>query len=292
MVDDANAITEVVRPHSGLLFELVTMAPVLCFGYGSSNLPEFAVQLVHRVSAAKSRWRGACREVRSRNVFSAVKELRGSLDPGGGSCSSTAAPPSPNGGAASPNTPGFVGSNPGSALVSPRSGVGAVGSPGRASDWAEHPVELLSVWSWQKFTARLELMHAVYREWSADKEGFILNASNDAWTEHGPVEVSELQQEFDEQLRETREALRQQGLELTEAKEEIARLRAELAGASPTAGTARRLDLPAPRAGLRPFGAMDLSPGANFTGQVSRCIELSKANQALIEGWIRSVQDR
>lgn len=88
LVDEANDITQELRPSERLLFELVAHAPVLAFGFtqgGSASsrsrncLPELGVQLVHHESPAKARWNFATNRValQSGGMSALAKILKG-----------------------------------------------------------------------------------------------------------------------------------------------------------------------------------------------------------------------
>eukprot|EP00930_Biecheleria_cincta_P100427 TRINITY_DN9206_c0_g1_i1.p1 TRINITY_DN9206_c0_g1~~TRINITY_DN9206_c0_g1_i1.p1 ORF type:complete len:963 (-),score=235.68 TRINITY_DN9206_c0_g1_i1:123-3011(-) len=73
-VDEANEITETVRTGEGLSFELVTVAPVLSYGYpGTGNLPDLSVRLVRHLSASRMRWKFVASQRRSRTIEGAVR---------------------------------------------------------------------------------------------------------------------------------------------------------------------------------------------------------------------------
>ncbi|CAK9092549.1 unnamed protein product [Durusdinium trenchii] len=62
-VDEANELTRLVRPASGLQFELAAQAPVLSYGFNDcANLPQLCVRLVKRTSPLE-RFRAAARKV-------------------------------------------------------------------------------------------------------------------------------------------------------------------------------------------------------------------------------------
>eukprot|EP00927_Polykrikos_kofoidii_P085825 TRINITY_DN9425_c0_g1_i2.p1 TRINITY_DN9425_c0_g1~~TRINITY_DN9425_c0_g1_i2.p1 ORF type:complete len:906 (+),score=153.57 TRINITY_DN9425_c0_g1_i2:137-2854(+) len=64
LIDQANELTQVLRPTEHLRFELLTQAPALGFGFPETgNLPELVVRLVHEVPKARRLWRTACRDV-------------------------------------------------------------------------------------------------------------------------------------------------------------------------------------------------------------------------------------
>lgn len=71
LVDEANELTNVLRPDEGLLFELSSSAPMLAPGY-AHDLPILRVRLVQRVSEAKKRWRLAVNKIASHMSFAKV----------------------------------------------------------------------------------------------------------------------------------------------------------------------------------------------------------------------------
>jgi len=57
-VDQANLLTQAVKPRSGFVFELMAMTPVFAFGFVHTHscLPDVGVRLVRKLSPARTRW--------------------------------------------------------------------------------------------------------------------------------------------------------------------------------------------------------------------------------------------
>eukprot|EP00929_Paragymnodinium_shiwhaense_P067785 TRINITY_DN34083_c0_g1_i1.p1 TRINITY_DN34083_c0_g1~~TRINITY_DN34083_c0_g1_i1.p1 ORF type:complete len:1357 (-),score=345.87 TRINITY_DN34083_c0_g1_i1:52-4122(-) len=68
LVDEANAITDKLKHRQGIYFELSADAPVLGFGYGAQEIPEFSVRVMRRLPRAQVLWSIVRRHVFRRSV--------------------------------------------------------------------------------------------------------------------------------------------------------------------------------------------------------------------------------
>lgn len=68
LLDEANDITDAVRPQDNLCFELTSIAPVMSFGFAPLDLPVLGVRLVKKVSAASKRWKHALQAVKHSRI--------------------------------------------------------------------------------------------------------------------------------------------------------------------------------------------------------------------------------
>lgn len=76
MVEEANEITADVKPTSNIQFELVAMAPMLSFGFGSSSFPEFCVRLVRKLPESRAARRVSLEVVRRKSTFANSEMLK------------------------------------------------------------------------------------------------------------------------------------------------------------------------------------------------------------------------
>lgn len=147
--------------------------------------------------------------------------------------------------------------------------------------------QLLSSWTLPKFYARLEMMYEVRQNHLDDPSVPLeLDKWKDPWAECGVGEVEALQEEHRLQLEELRDRNRKREMEIHEAaQEQLRRLQEELDAAK--AELQRRNDQPEVEA--LPLGHLPppVSNGRGTPGQapslVARCLELGKANKALLE---------
>lgn len=252
-VDEANDLTACIRPKSGLHFELVSQAPVLSYGFAThGNLPELSVRLVQRI-APLHRFRRAAWKLMAATKGTRIKDAVERVLP------SSASPASYDG------TP-----------------------------------ELLSTWTWTKFLSRLEMMHEVRQTWLADPDGFMLDPAKDPWAEHGPSEIQQLEEDHATRIQELRERAHHREEEVREAvtakeaaQAELRRCKEELEAARIELTRQRSEDLPKPaveakadclRRSLMASGGLRKALDAtDAEGRVSRCLELARANKALLE---------
>lgn len=143
--------------------------------------------------------------------------------------------------------------------------------------------QLLSTWTLPKFYARLEMMYEVRQNQLDDPSIKLekLDKWKDPWAECGVAEVEALQEEHRLQIEDLRDRNRKRETEIQEAaQQQLQRLQEELKAAN--AELLRRNDKPREvEAEGRP------TPpgfnGAQAPGLVARCLELGKANKALLE---------
>jgi len=136
--------------------------------------------------------------------------------------------------------------------------------------------ELLCSLTLPKFLYRLELMHEVRLNWGPSVEGDPPDKWRDPWAEYDLPELEQLREEHQLQMKrahqEFQERLRQRETERDKANLELQRLRQELESA---------------RQQLRQSSKMEEQPEVCRTAigsdALARCLELGKANQALLE---------
>ena len=58
LVDEANEITQAIRPQDNLRFELNAIAPMLAMGYAPNFIPEMLVRVIRILTPAQKRWKG------------------------------------------------------------------------------------------------------------------------------------------------------------------------------------------------------------------------------------------
>lgn len=170
-------------------------------------------------------------------------------------------------------------------------------------------IQVLFTWTWSKFSSRLELMHAAYQAYLADRNTVLPHAI-DPWAEHGPGEVSQL---IDDQKREILavvDEMRDREKELSEsldrerrANAEILRLKQELEAAREQLQIEIKSSqtMAAALSSMSPTGktaaavsTVGRAAAASFTdavSRVSRCIDLSNANRMLLKGLVEVQTD-
>jgi len=191
LIDEANEITSIVRPTSGLHFELTAQAPLLAFGYGTLCFPDLCVRLVTYLPSSIASRKLNVSKLRRQSLAGEAELIRR-----------------------------FTLS----------------GAP-ESFEAATAKVEVLYTWTFQKFTARLQLMHDVHDQWAEDPENFEIDSLNDPWAEQGPGEIAQLQAQNDEYIQ--------------ESENEIQRLRASVSALSEGRATPRAGDGPAELRQLR-----------------------------------------
>jgi len=258
-VDEANDLTNKVRPKSGLHFELASQAPVLSYGFARhANLPELCVRLVRRMSPLQRFRRAAWKLMAAKGMR--IKDAVESV------------------------------------------------LPSKPNDSAP---ELLSTWAWTKFLSRLEMMHEVRESWLADPDNFLLDPAKDPWAEYGPSEIEQLREDHARRIQELRERAQNREEEIREAieaaygresqavrsealaKAELRGCREELEAARAELSRQRNDEVIKPvveakseclrRSLAAPGGLRMALDATDAEGRVSRCLELARANKALLE---------
>mmetsp|Transcript_58903 Transcript_58903/g.137644 ORF Transcript_58903/g.137644 Transcript_58903/m.137644 type:complete len:868 (-) Transcript_58903:60-2663(-) len=75
LVDQANTLTNEVKPRSGFVMELAFTSKVLGHGQGQASLPELCVRVLREMSVARVRWKWAVDSLKMRKLSGVLRKM-------------------------------------------------------------------------------------------------------------------------------------------------------------------------------------------------------------------------
>lgn len=232
LVDEANEITQVVRPKDGLFFELTAVAPMLAPGYKPSDLPALSVRLVREISHGKLLW---------------GKAMKSNMMKQGG-------------------VHGII---------------GRLGSHAPNQQDEMEGRKELSVWSFEKFKGRLDLMRDTYESWGTHPN-FSIDPLLDPWKDIGIADAQGV-------IQKGQTKLSNKAMKLRNARQEVLDLRSKLDEAEQEKKALERRIRELEITGGTGNGTNGGYAGSNITGEgdlmatLARCAEMLQTEVKLVE---------